>query len=170
MPFFSSKRQEAFHEPSETSPLRLSRMKVEDFSELNRPQRVDPDQGEGISYATWAARTWTQWDKVTRALILAIGATIIIAAVVLLTSVAFSKPDPEQAGSSPNVEKTLLKQSSNVNEAVLEIPQGKLKWNILTSREGRNYYAFYKVPYAKPPIGELRFEVRKLYRVINCFY
>jgi carboxylesterase family protein len=50
---------------------------------------------------------------------------------------------------------------------IVEIPLGKLKSNILQSRDRRDYYAFYKVPYAQPPIGELRFKVRKLTTIEN---
>ncbi|CAG7828561.1 unnamed protein product [Allacma fusca] len=43
---------------------------------------------------------------------------------------------------------------------LVRIPsQGRLRGTILKSRRGRDYYAFYKVPYAAPPVGELRFEL-----------
>lgn len=41
---------------------------------------------------------------------------------------------------------------------ILEIAQGKLKGSILKSRNGRNFTAFQGIPYAKPPVNELRFE------------
>ena len=40
--------------------------------------------------------------------------------------------------------------------------QGTLKGRYLTSRKGRQILSFTRIPYAKPPIGNLRFKVRKL--------
>ncbi|XP_065209315.1 juvenile hormone esterase-like isoform X1 [Planococcus citri] len=45
-----------------------------------------------------------------------------------------------------------------VNCLILETKQGSLKGETLLSRGGRPYYAFYSVPYAEPPVGELRFQ------------
>jgi len=41
----------------------------------------------------------------------------------------------------------------------LEITKGVIKGQILKSRNGRSYYSYTGIPYAKPPIGELRFKV-----------
>lgn len=41
----------------------------------------------------------------------------------------------------------------------LKITKGIIKGQILKSRDGRPYYSYTGVPYAKPPIGELRFKV-----------
>ncbi|VVC41623.1 Hypothetical protein CINCED_3A016801 [Cinara cedri] len=43
-------------------------------------------------------------------------------------------------------------------EVRVKIAKGILKGRILKSRGGRPYYSFTSVPYAKPPVGELRFE------------
>jgi hypothetical protein len=37
---------------------------------------------------------------------------------------------------------------------------GKVQGRISTSRDGREYYEYLGLPYATPPIGELRYEVR----------
>lgn len=37
---------------------------------------------------------------------------------------------------------------------------GAIKGTHLKSRDGRPYYSYTGIPYAKPPIGELRFKVR----------
>ena len=37
--------------------------------------------------------------------------------------------------------------------------QGILKGKLMKSRTGKNFYGFFKVPYAKPPLGDLRFKV-----------
>lgn len=47
------------------------------------------------------------------------------------------------------------------DDYVVEISQGKLKGSILKSRNGRNFGAFQGIPYAKPPINELRFMVNR---------
>jgi carboxylesterase type B len=40
----------------------------------------------------------------------------------------------------------------------VEIDLGILEGKVLQTRGGRDYYAFYNIPYAKPAVGELRFE------------
>ncbi|CAG9853606.1 unnamed protein product [Phyllotreta striolata] len=40
---------------------------------------------------------------------------------------------------------------------ILELEDGKLEGVLLTTDTGTNYYAFREIPYAKPPIGDLRF-------------
>lgn len=41
----------------------------------------------------------------------------------------------------------------------LKTSKGVIKGNILNSRDGRPYYSYTGIPYAKPPVGELRFKV-----------
>jgi len=43
---------------------------------------------------------------------------------------------------------------------VLSIQNGLVKGVVSYSRGGRQYYEYLGIPYAKPPVGELRFEVR----------
>lgn len=45
------------------------------------------------------------------------------------------------------------------SEVEVSISQGRLRGSVLQSRNGSKFYAFRSIPYAKPPIGELRFEV-----------
>lgn len=44
---------------------------------------------------------------------------------------------------------------------VVEISQGKLRGSTLKSRDGRDFEAFQGIPYAEPPINELRFMVNR---------
>lgn len=44
---------------------------------------------------------------------------------------------------------------------VISIAQGKLKGGETKTDDGVTYYEFLGVPYAKPPIGKLRFRVSK---------
>ena len=37
---------------------------------------------------------------------------------------------------------------------------GQVRGSEMTSEAGRSFYAFRGIPYAKPPVGELRFSVR----------
>lgn len=37
---------------------------------------------------------------------------------------------------------------------------GQVRGSEMTSEAGRSFYAFRGIPYAKPPIGDLRFRVR----------
>jgi len=43
---------------------------------------------------------------------------------------------------------------------VVVLKQGRLKGHRLTTRKGREIFAFQGIPYAKPPVGKLRFQVR----------
>lgn len=44
---------------------------------------------------------------------------------------------------------------------IVTISQGKLQGLVFRSFSDIEYYAYRRIPYAKPPIGELRFKVRK---------
>lgn len=48
-------------------------------------------------------------------------------------------------------------------EHILNLKQGKIKGSYLKSREGRVFEAFQGIPYAKPPVGDLRFKVNSKY-------
>lgn len=43
---------------------------------------------------------------------------------------------------------------------VIQIDQGFINGTVLKSRGGIPFHAFYGLPYAAPPVGSLRFEVR----------
>lgn len=43
---------------------------------------------------------------------------------------------------------------------ILEISTGKVEGVISPSRDGRNFYEYLGIPFAKPPVSLLRFEVR----------
>jgi len=47
-----------------------------------------------------------------------------------------------------------------LTDDVIVLKQGTLKGHRLTTRKGREIFAFQGIPYARPPIGELRFQVR----------
>ncbi len=44
---------------------------------------------------------------------------------------------------------------------VVSLENGQVQGNIRSSRDGHVFYEFLGIPYAKPPIGELRYEVRR---------
>lgn len=56
-----------------------------------------------------------------------------------------------QAGRPTSIEET----------PVVATTAGRVKGNVLISRLGDRFYAFRGIRYAKPPIGSLRFQVRK---------
>jgi len=41
----------------------------------------------------------------------------------------------------------------------VQLAKGTVKGELAKSRDGRRYYSFTGVPFAKPPVGDLRFEV-----------
>jgi hypothetical protein len=48
-------------------------------------------------------------------------------------------------------------------QPVVDIPTlGRLVGSQLSSASGRKFHAFRAIPYALPPVGDLRFKVRKL--------
>ena len=42
--------------------------------------------------------------------------------------------------------------------SIVEAPAGKVKGALISSKYGRNISAYRGIPYAKPPIGDLRFK------------
>lgn len=53
------------------------------------------------------------------------------------------------------------------NSPVVKIPNGTLYGRVMPTRLGRDLNAFLGIPYAAPPIGELRFKV-KLFLFFNA--
>lgn len=45
-------------------------------------------------------------------------------------------------------------------EKLVNVEQGYLKGNVEIDFTGKAFYSFTKIPYAKPPLGHLRFKVR----------
>lgn len=48
------------------------------------------------------------------------------------------------------------------NASVVSIEQGQLKGKIALDYCGEKYFSFQGIPYAKPPLGNLRFKVISL--------
>lgn len=60
---------------------------------------------------------------------------------------------------------TVLRQadpSSSQGHLDIDTAQGRIRGFARKSRQGRDYTAFYKVPYAEPPVKSLRFKVNVL--------
>ncbi|PSN42536.1 hypothetical protein C0J52_03842 [Blattella germanica] len=57
------------------------------------------------------------------------------------------------------IKSTFTHQGQNLDDSLPEvtIQQGTLKGFRLTSRKGREFFAFQRIPYAKSPVGDLRF-------------
>lgn len=43
---------------------------------------------------------------------------------------------------------------------IVEISDGKVRGTVQKNLDGEDIYGFFGIPYAKPPIGDLRFKVR----------
>lgn len=46
-----------------------------------------------------------------------------------------------------------------MSEPVVTVKQGKLKGKVAEDYKGGKFYSFQGIPYAKPPVGDLRFKV-----------
>lgn len=44
-------------------------------------------------------------------------------------------------------------------DPVVKLSKGEIRGHTLKSRNGRDYNSFTGIPYAKPPVGDLRFKV-----------
>jgi carboxylesterase type B len=51
------------------------------------------------------------------------------------------------------------------NTVIVRVTQGSLRGQKLKTPTGATYYSFHAIPYAKPPVGSLRFKV-SLYGII----
>lgn len=49
---------------------------------------------------------------------------------------------------------------ANEDPPLVKIEEGKLLGKYMKSKSGREFAAFQGIPYAKPPVGKLRFEVK----------
>ena len=74
-------------------------------------------------------------------------------------------PYADQEGQPDPVEQE--DKEENKGQIVRISSQGSVRGMVLKSRKGRNYNAFYKIPYARPPVGKYRFEVRIISNVFN---
>lgn len=52
-----------------------------------------------------------------------------------------------------------VKLMGNLRESVVQVNEGKLLGSTKTNINGEDFYTFQGVPYAKPPLGCLRFKV-----------
>lgn len=52
-----------------------------------------------------------------------------------------------------------LRNSAVMADATVTVEQGKLKGRTGTDFTGRSFFIFQGIPYAKPPVGNLRFKV-----------
>lgn len=52
--------------------------------------------------------------------------------------------------------------SCTLCEVIVQTKLGAVKGTWMQSRDGKRFNAFMAVPYAKPPIGELRFRVKQI--------
>jgi len=43
---------------------------------------------------------------------------------------------------------------------ILSTAFGEIQGTVLKSRNGRQFYGYYGIPFAKPPVGERRFQVK----------
>nr|CAD7464458.1 unnamed protein product [Timema tahoe] len=51
-------------------------------------------------------------------------------------------------------------ETDNMVGVEVEVIEGTLRGRVVTTHPDKTYYSFQGVPYAKPPVGELRFKVR----------
>lgn len=49
-----------------------------------------------------------------------------------------------------------------MSDPVVTVREGKVKGRIASDFDGNDFYSFQGIPYAKPPLGKLRFKVSLL--------
>ena len=56
----------------------------------------------------------------------------------------------------------------NSQEVVIDVkPLGQVRGSKMSTVSDREFYAFRGIPYAEPPIGDLRFKVRYLFEILQ---
>ena len=55
-------------------------------------------------------------------------------------------------------------------DITVNLNKGKLRGARLDYDFGQYYYAFKGIPYARPPVKELRFKVKTLCVTVNCLF
>jgi carboxylesterase type B len=57
-----------------------------------------------------------------------------------------------------------------VETVIARVAQGSLRGKKVKTEAGATYYSFHAIPYAKPPVGPLRFKVSFILLVIKATY
>ena len=57
-----------------------------------------------------------------------------------------------------------------VETVIVRVAQGSLKGQKVKTEVGATYYSFHAIPYAKPPVGPLRFKVSLIILVTKATY
>jgi hypothetical protein len=71
-----------------------------------------------------------------------------------------SPPEEDYNQIGTNIEEVEEEEEEDKNSnPLVRLTLGKLRGVKLESRGGREYFGFYNVPYAQPPLGDLRFMV-----------
>ena len=53
-----------------------------------------------------------------------------------------------------------LQDDTQAEGPIVEVTNGRLRGKVMKSRGGREFNAFYRIPYAQPPTGEYKFQVK----------
>lgn len=61
---------------------------------------------------------------------------------------------------------SLIRLHGNTADPIVQTTLGLVQGNLQVSRDGATYFEFLGIPFAAPPIGDLRFEVRFLWKEI----
>ena len=65
---------------------------------------------------------------------------------------------------------TLLVSAVQGEDVTVNLSKGKLRGARLDYDFGQYYYAFKGIPYARPPVKELRFKVSVIFQCRFCFF
>jgi carboxylesterase type B len=57
-----------------------------------------------------------------------------------------------------------------VETVIVRVTQGSLRGQKVKTEAGATYYSFHAIPYAKPPVGRLRFKVSLIFLVMEATY
>lgn len=61
-----------------------------------------------------------------------------------------------------------INSESIQDNPIVRLRLGTIRGNTMTTRLGKTIYAFRGIPYAKPPVGLLRFKVKQFTFILDC--
>lgn len=118
---------------------------------------IDTEAGNGTYKLVTGERKLQQPKGFASTSIIAVVA-VAVGLVLVLSVASFTASSPGNDGGGGAAGSILSQSPTSSRHVDIEIPQGRLRGYTKLSRQRREYSAFYKIPYAQPPLGSYRFK------------